>query len=83
MATEKLKFKIELYSTYWDQPPQVEIKVNELKDQNDSKNYFDSKTNKPIISLDPSYYKGQIVGSKKNPDTIEFEHFFEKIKNMN
>ena len=33
MATEKLKFKLELYATMWDQPPVAEIKIN-------SKSYF-------------------------------------------
>ena len=27
MATEQLKFKLELYSTYWDKLPKVEIIV--------------------------------------------------------
>ena len=35
MATEKLKFKLELYATMWDQPPVAEIKLN-------SKSYFKS-----------------------------------------
>ena len=29
MATEKLKFKLELYATMWDQPPHAEILINE------------------------------------------------------
>ena len=36
MATEKLKFKLELYSTMWDKPPLAEIKLN-------SKSYFKSE----------------------------------------
>ena len=36
MATEKLKFKLELYATMWDQPPVAEIKIN-------SKSYYKSK----------------------------------------
>jgi hypothetical protein len=36
MGTEKLKFKIELYATMWDQPPVAEIKLN-------SKSYFKSE----------------------------------------
>jgi len=35
MATEKLKFKLELYATMWDKPPHAEILV-------DGKSYFDS-----------------------------------------
>ena len=34
MATEKLKFKLELYATMWDKPPHAEIIV-------DGKSYFD------------------------------------------
>ena len=29
MATEKLKFKLELYATMWDKPPHAEILVND------------------------------------------------------
>ena len=29
MGTEKLKFKLELYATMWDQPPHAEILINE------------------------------------------------------
>ena len=28
MATEKLKFKLELYATMWDKPPHAEILIN-------------------------------------------------------
>jgi len=36
MATEKLKFKLELYATMWDQPPVAEVKLN-------SKSYFNAE----------------------------------------
>lgn len=29
MGTEKLKFKLELYATMWDQPPHAEILIND------------------------------------------------------
>jgi len=29
MATEKLKFKLELYATMWDRPPHAEIMIND------------------------------------------------------
>ena len=29
MATEKLKFKLELFSTFWDKKPKLEILINE------------------------------------------------------
>ena len=35
MATEKLKFKLELYATMWDQPPHAEIVVGD-------KSYYNS-----------------------------------------
>ena len=35
MATEKLKFRLELYATMWDKPPVAEIKLND-------KSYFKS-----------------------------------------
>jgi hypothetical protein len=31
MATEKLKFKLELWTTMWDKPPHAEISINEEK----------------------------------------------------
>jgi hypothetical protein len=30
MATEKLKFKLELYATMWDKPPHAEILINDM-----------------------------------------------------
>ena len=30
MATEKLKFKIELYATMWDKPPHAEVLINNV-----------------------------------------------------
>ena len=46
MATEKLKFKLELYATMWDKPPIADIKINE-------KSYFKeeiaSTNDKPTI----------------------------------
>jgi hypothetical protein len=36
MATEKIKFKLNLYATMWDQPPVAEIKLN-------SKSYYKSE----------------------------------------
>ena len=29
MATEKIKFKLELYATMWDRPPHAEILIND------------------------------------------------------
>ena len=46
MATEKLKFKLELYATMWNKPPVADIKINE-------KSYFKeeitSTKDKPTI----------------------------------
>ena len=41
MATETLKFKLELYATMWNKPPVANIKINE-------KSYF----NEEIASTD-------------------------------
>ena len=35
MATEKLKFKLELYATMWDKPPVAEILINDKSYFND------------------------------------------------
>ena len=46
MATEKLKFKLELYATMWDKPPVANIKINK-------KSYFNKEitgtNDKPTI----------------------------------
>ena len=41
MAREKLKFKIRLYSTYWDKPPIAEIKINKTNCTKDK--FFNSE----------------------------------------
>ena len=81
MATEKLKFKLELYSTYWDKKPIVDIKVNNTPTDADNKNHFDNESNKPILNINPSYFSGEIDGTKEKPTLIEFEHFCEENKN--
>ena len=56
MATEKLKFKLELYATMWDRPPHVEILV-------DDESYFSqditSTEDKPtIIEFEKEFTEG-------------------------
>ena len=46
MATESLKFKIELYSTYWNKPPIVEVKVG---DKSYFKNEITSTEKQPTL----------------------------------
>ena len=46
MATESLKFKIELYSTYWNKPPIVEVKVG---DKSYFKNEITSTEKEPTL----------------------------------
>ena len=60
MATEKLKFKLELYATMWNTTPHVEIFIN-----------------------DESMFKGDITGTEKNPDQIEFTQDLEEDKAHN
>ena len=58
MGTEKLKFKLELYATMWDQPPHAEILV-------DGKSYFNddiiSAEDKPTIIE----FEAELVEGKK------------------
>ena len=80
MAREKLKFTIRLYSTYWDQPPIAEIKINKTNNvitDVDKKNLFDYESNKPIINTENSYFKEEITSSKDDPTIINFEHELE------
>ena len=46
MAIESLKFKIELYSTYWNKPPTVEVKVG---DKSYFKNEITSTEKQPTL----------------------------------
>jgi len=72
MATEKLKFKLELYATMWDQPPVAEVKLN-------SKSYFkaeitSTEQNPTVIEFEEeleenSEYTLIIERSGKNPKT--------------
>jgi len=80
MANEKLKFKLALYSTYWSKAPFVTIRVKEKQSDDDTKNYFDYDSNKPIINLNPSYFSGEIANAEASPKVIEFEHFCEENK---
>jgi hypothetical protein len=78
MATEKLKFKLELYATMWDKPPVANIKINE-------KSYFNkeitSTEDKPTIiefehefEEDKSYnFIIDRLGKDKNQTIVENE----------
>ncbi len=46
MATEKLKFKIELYATTWDKPPHAEILID---DKSHFKGYITGTEEKPDL----------------------------------
>ena len=57
MATEKLKFKLELYATTWDKPPHAEIVVG-------GKTYFDgditSTEDKPtVVEFEHEFTEGE------------------------
>ena len=76
MATEKLKFKLELYATMWDKPPVANIKINE-------KSYFNeeiaSTDDKPtIIEFEHELEEGKSynliidrLGKSKNQTIVE------------
>jgi hypothetical protein len=46
MATEKLKFKLELYATYWDKKPICDILIN---DKSYWSGIIDSESNNPTL----------------------------------
>ena len=57
MATEKLKFKIQLYATIWDRPPHVEVLI-------DDKSYFagdisSTKESPTIIEFESELSEGK------------------------
>ena len=80
MEREKLKFKIRLYSSYWDKPPIAEIQINKtnkiITDVN-KKNLFDYESNKPILNTENSYFNEEITHTENEPITITFEHELE------
>jgi len=57
MATEKLKFKLELHATMWDRPPHAEILIND-------KSYFKdditgTEDNPDIIEFEHEFTEGE------------------------
>ena len=57
MATEKLKFKLELYATMWDQPPHAEIFIN---NQSHFKGDITGTENKPtLIEFEHEFEEGK------------------------
>ena len=72
MATEKLKFKLELYSTYWNKKPIVDVKVND-------KSYFKNeiagtKENPTLIEFEQECEEGkdyQLILDRSNKDKRE------------
>ena len=73
MATEKLKFKIELYSVYYNKPPIAEIFIKNTDDKsvtNDTianKNLFDYDSNKPILNINNSYFNNEKFENYRKP----------------
>jgi hypothetical protein len=69
MATEKLKFKLELYATMWDKPPHAEILIN---DKSHFTGDITGTEDKPdVIELDCEFTAGEnsellIMRSGKN-----------------
>ena len=57
MATEKLKFKLELYATMWDRPPHAEILIN---DRSHFKGNIASTEQKPtLVEFEQEFEEGQ------------------------
>ena len=69
MATEKLKFKLELYSTHWNKKPIVDVKIND-------KSYFKNeiagtKENPTLIEFEQECEEGkdyQLILDRSNKD---------------
>jgi hypothetical protein len=58
MATEKLKFKLELYATMWDKAPNCKVFINDI-----------------------CKWEGEVRGTEKAPDIIEFDNECEEGEN--
>ena len=57
MATEKLKFKLELYATMWDRPPHAEILIN---DKSQFKGDIIGTEDKPdVIEFEHEFTEGE------------------------
>ena len=57
MATEKLKFKLELYATMWDQPPVAEILIN---DKSHFKGDITGTEDKPtVVEFEHEFTEGE------------------------
>ena len=71
MATEKLKFKLQLYSTHWNKKPIVDVKIND-------KSYFKNeitgtKENPTLIEFEQECEEGkdyQLILDRSNKDPI-------------
>ena len=69
MATEKLKFKLQLYSTHWNKKPIVDVKIND-------KSYFKNeitgtKENPTLIEFEQECEEGkdyQLILDRSNKD---------------
>jgi len=78
MATEKLKFKLELYATMWDKPPVAEILIN---DKSYFKGDITSTKDKPtLIEFEHEFEEGKSysliidrLGKGKNQTIVENE----------
>ena len=57
MATEKLKFKLELYATMWDKPPHAEILVNDKSYFNNDITGTEDKPN--VIEFEHEFMEGK------------------------
>ncbi len=63
MATEKLKFKLELYATMWDRPPVAEILINNISIV--KKEITSSESDADVIE-----FEHELVDGEKNYLTI-------------
>jgi len=85
MATEKLKFKLELYATYWDKCPKVDILINESVYSTAEIN--GSQKNPNVIEFEKELqedveYNLTIKRFNKTPDQCKIDESAEIIKDQ-
>ena len=69
MATEKLKFKLELYATYWDKPPAVDVYIND--EEHYSNDVLGTEKNPTLIEFEqslPADQKYKLILKRHNKD---------------
>ena len=75
MATEKLKFKIELYATMWSKPPHADVLINDISYFNDDITGTEDKPNviefeHELLEKNSHYLSIKRSGKSKNQTVV-------------